>query len=87
MAIVFIPHQMRDLTGGVAHLEVEAKSLRQAIRALDEQFPGIAARLTAGEGLSPGIQVSIDGAISSRGLLAPIKPTSEVHFLPAIGGG
>lgn len=87
MATIFIPHQMRDLTTGVAQVDIDAKSLRQVIQALEEQFPGIAARLTDGEGMSPGLQVSIDGAISSRGLLAPIKPTSEVHFLPAIGGG
>jgi len=87
MATIFIPHQMRELTAGVATVDIEAKSLRQVIRTLEERFPGIAARLTDGDGMSPGIQVSIDGAISSRGLLAPIKPTSEVHFLPAIGGG
>lgn len=87
MATVFIPNQMRDLTHGTSRLEIEARTVRQLIRELDAQFPGIAARLVQGDALSPGIQVSIDGALSSRGLLAAIAASSEVHFLPAIGGG
>jgi len=87
MATVYVPNQMRDLTGGTSCLEVEAQTVRQLIHALDERFPGIAARLVDDGGLRPGIQVSIDGALSSRGLLAPVAATSEVHFLPAIGGG
>lgn len=87
MPTVYIPKQLRDLTGGTVCLELEARSVRELIRTLDEKFPGIAARLMVGDAITPGIQVSIDGALSSRGLLAPVKATSEVHFLPAIGGG
>lgn len=87
MATVFIPVQMRDLTGGIDRLQLEAATLRQLIRALDERFPGMAERLTCDDGIAPGLQVSIDGALTSRGLLASLRPDSEVHFLPAIGGG
>ena len=31
--------------------------------------------------------VSIDGAFTSRGLLARVGLESQIHFLPAIGGG
>jgi len=87
MAQVYIPAQMRDLSQGVEHLEVEARNVRQAIAALDEKFPGMAERLVQDGRLRPGLAVSIDGELTNQGLLARLSPDSEVHFLPAIGGG
>jgi molybdopterin synthase sulfur carrier subunit len=87
MAIVYIPAQMRELTGGLTSIEIDEPSVRKIIAALDAKYPGIAARLTCQGGIAPGIAVSIDGAVSSRGMLAQVPATSEVHFLPAIGGG
>jgi molybdopterin synthase sulfur carrier subunit len=87
MATVFIPPQMRDLTGGTAQAAVEAQTVRQAIEALEAQFPGIKARLCKDDELAPGLQVSIDQVMTARGIRAPLKPDSELHFLPAFGGG
>ena len=87
MPTVFIPNMLRELTGGVERVEVEGATLRQVIAALETQFPQLVGRLREGDGITPGLAVSIDGAFSSRGLLAKVEPTSEVHFLPAIGGG
>ena len=87
MASVFIPPQMRDLTGGVQQLQIEARNVRQAVLALEEAFPGRPARLVPQDRLAPGLAVSVDGELSNRGLLAPLEPESEVHFLPALGGG
>ncbi len=87
MAQVYIPAQMRDLSQGVERVEVDARNVRQAIAALDERFPGIAERLTHDGRLRPGLAVSIDGELTNQGLLARLSPESEVHFLPAIGGG
>lgn len=87
MAIAFIPHQLRDLTGGQAQLEIPAGTVREAIDALEHAFPGIKARLCRDEELSPALQVTVDGVLSHRGIRAKVSPTSEVHFLPAIGGG
>ena len=87
MAIVFIPAQLRELTAGVQQVELPAASVRDVVRELEARFPGIAARLSQGEGLIPGWAVSIDGAMTNKGLLARVGPASEVHFLPAIGGG
>jgi sulfur-carrier protein len=87
MPTVFIPAQLRELSAGVQHVEISATNLRQVLAALDERFPGMRARLCTGEAISPGLAVSIDGAMVSKGLLSPVKPNSEVHFLPAIGGG
>lgn len=87
MPTVFIPALLKELTGGVDHLVVEAETVGQAVTALEKQFPGIERRLCDGEELSSNLQVSIDEAISTQGLLAKVKPDSEIHFIPAIGGG
>ena len=87
MAKVYIPAQWRDLTGAATELELDGASLKQIVDALEQKFPGIAGRLCEEGQIAAGLAVSIDGDISSRGLLAPVSPTSEIHFLPAIGGG
>lgn len=87
MATVFIPNMLRELTAGVERVEVEGATLRQVIAALESAYPALVGRLRMEDGITPGLAVSIDGAFSSRGLLAKVGPTSEVHFLPAIGGG
>jgi sulfur-carrier protein len=87
MARVFIPAPWRDLTGGETEAIVDGDSLERIAAELDRRFPGVAARLCENGGIASGLAVSIDGAITSRGLMAPVEPHSEIHFLPAIGGG
>ncbi|MGD9723115.1 MAG: MoaD/ThiS family protein [Pirellulales bacterium] len=87
MAQVFIPSQWRDLTGGVSAIEIAATTLDDVVSALEARFPGIAARLVNDGTIAAGLAVSIDGSVTSRGLLAEVPPNAEVHFLPAIGGG
>jgi sulfur-carrier protein len=87
MARVFIPAQWRDLTGGIAEVEVEGSSLEQVVDALEARFPGVIERLCDDGQIASALAVSIDGAITSRGLIARVEPASEIHFLPAIGGG
>jgi molybdopterin converting factor small subunit len=87
MPRVFIPPLLRPLTGGVEKLEMDAATVRQVIAELDARFPGIRDKLCENDRLKPGIAVAVDGKMSSRGLLEPVGPKSEVHFLPALGGG
>ena len=87
MPRVFIPPQMRDLTAGAVEADVSGSTLRQVIAALDARYPGLAGRLTADDRITSGLAVSIDGVVTPRGLLARVEPASEIHFLPAIGGG
>ncbi len=87
MARVFIPAQWRDLSDSVAEVELPAANMHELVTALDGRFPGIMGRLCVDGELAAGIAVSIDGAIASRGLRSPVAPDSEIHFLPAIGGG
>ena len=87
MPRVFIPSQLRDLTDGHAEIDLPGEcSLREVVSSLDEQFPGVAWRLCQGDQLLPGLQASIDH-VSTRVLSARVAADSEVHFLPAIGGG
>ena len=87
MPRAFIPALLRSLCGGVDCVDIDAADVRQVIDALEEQFPGLRDRLCDGGELKPGLTVAVDGHVSSVGLLQKVRPDSEVHFLPAIGGG
>jgi sulfur-carrier protein len=87
MPRVFVPPLLRPLTGGAETLDVAGDTVRQAIADLDRQYPGLQSRLCDGDGLKPGLTVAVDGHVRSLGLLQRVKPDSEIHFLPAIGGG
>jgi molybdopterin converting factor small subunit len=87
MPRVFIPAQLRDLTAGVAQIEMDAETVREVVAELELRFPGIQERLCQGDELASSLQVSIDHHMTGRGLKAKVKPMSEVHFLPVLGGG
>jgi molybdopterin converting factor small subunit len=87
MATVWVPSLMRDLTNGQDHVGAAGKTVGQLVDDLDRQYPGIKARLCAGDGLVHTLAVSVDGKLSRLGLLQPVKAQSEVRFLPAIEGG
>ena len=87
MAIIYIPPSLQTLTNGLETVEIEAARVSDAVQALDQRFPGIERRLCEGDHLAPGLQVSVDGSLRSLGLLCRLKQNSEVHFLPALGGG
>lgn len=87
MARVFIPPLLKSMTDGEVALDIEAGSVRQVIEQLEARFPGVRDRLCEDGALKPGLTVAVDGNVSSIGLLQKVGETSEVHFLPAIGGG
>ncbi|MBM3944454.1 MAG: MoaD/ThiS family protein [SAR202 cluster bacterium] len=87
MAKVFIPSLMQSLTKGKGELQVPGKTIREIINNLEQQYPGMKARLVDGFRIKGNINVAIDGEVTPLGLLAEVNEDSEVHFLPAIGGG
>jgi molybdopterin synthase sulfur carrier subunit len=87
MATVWIPAPLRHLTNRQETVTVPGTRVRQVIEALERAFPGIRARLCDGDTLRSGIAIVVDGEVATLGLLQPVGPASEVHFLPAIGGG
>ena len=89
MAEVWIPPKLQVLTAGNQQVQVEGSTVRRLINNLEEQHPGIKEYLVDDEedDLIPGLAVIIDGEVSQLGMLDKVKESSEVHFLPAIGGG
>jgi molybdopterin synthase sulfur carrier subunit len=87
MPTVWIPAQLRSLTGGQQTVAVGGRTVRQVIDELDRLYPGVKDRLCEGGGLRSGIAVAIDTRMASNGLLEEVGDNSEVHFLPAISGG
>lgn len=87
MAIVFVPAPLRRLTGGRDRLEVAGETVGALVDAIDAQYPGFRARVAADGDLLPSLAVSVDGDLVTRGLDEPVGPESEVHFVPALGGG
>jgi molybdopterin converting factor small subunit len=81
MTHVTLTGNLRQLTGGVAELEIDAASVRQLIARLGQAYPALAPHLAA------GVAVAIDGQIYQDALLQEIPPESDVHILPAIAGG
>ena len=87
MATVFVPSLMRKLTDDKDTLEVSGATVREVINNLEAEYPGTKDRLVDKFKLKSNISVAVDGEISPMGLLAKVGEQSEVHFLPAIGGG
>ena len=87
MATVFIPALMRKLTGGKATVEVSGANVREIVNNLEELHPGLKERLVDKWKLKSNITVAVDGQVTPLGMLEKVGENSEVHFLPAIGGG
>ena len=83
MARVFFSSGLRRLVGGAESVEIAAGDVRELLRALDVDHPGL---LTA---IGAASAIAIDGEIipHAEALLERLRPDSEVHFLPQIGGG
>lgn len=87
MATVFIPASLRKLTAGRERADAHGRNVGQLIDDLERQFPGFRDYVLQGGDLKPSIAVSIDGEIAVGGVLEAVAELSEVHFLPALGGG
>ena len=81
MAHVVLMGNLRQYTGGVASLDVDARSIRQLFQKLGARYPDLAPHL------DDGLAVAIDGQIYQDSLLEPIGEAAEVHILPQIAGG
>lgn len=87
MATVFIPSLMQSLTDGKHQVQIGGSTVRQVINNLEIEFPGMKERLLDDGQIKPNISVAVDGEVTTLGLLEKVGEDSEVHFLPAIGGG
>jgi molybdopterin converting factor small subunit len=83
VARVFFSSGLRRLVGGAESVEIEAGDVRGLLRALDARFPGLSTQI------GDATAIAIDGEIlpHAEALMERLRPDSEVHFLPQIGGG
>ena len=75
------------MAGGREFVEASGDRVRDLIDDVERQYPGIKERLCDSNQMRAGITVAVDGSVAALGLLQPVQPDSEVHFLPSIGGG
>ena len=61
--------------------EIQARTVRGVIRAMDELFPGL------GEHLEEETSIAIDGVIHEVVYTQVIRAGGEVFFIPRIEGG
>ena len=87
MAKVFIPTMLQSLTAGVKQVDLDARKVRQIIERLEELYPGMKDRLVEDGEIRPNLAIAIDGDVAIMGMLEKVEENSEVHFVPAIGGG
>jgi molybdopterin converting factor small subunit len=88
MPVVHVPAALRGLSGEQAQVEVEGTTLRQVFRALEDEWPDLAARIVEDGRLRTDIAVAIDGSIlEGGGLVQPVRADAEIYLVPPIGGG
>ena len=87
MVKIFIPTMLQSLTAGVKQVDLEARNIRQVIEQLEGLYPGIKDRLVEDGEIRPNLAIAIDGDVAIMGMLEKVGEDSEVHFVPAIGGG
>lgn len=81
MAHVTLIGNLRQFTGGVTELDVDATSVRQLFARLGAKYPALAPHL------EQGLAVAIDGQIYQDALFQEVGADSDVHILPQIAGG
>ena len=72
---------LRPAAGGASVVQVQAKTIRELFRKLEEQYPGMAPHLAR------GVAVSIDGKIFRDTWDQELTEGAEIYLLPRIQGG
>jgi molybdopterin converting factor small subunit len=87
MPTMFIPIDLRKFTDGLDKIDVIGETLREALAALEQHFPGLRDRIVVGDRVRPGLAAVVDGEQTVDGLRSKLREHSEVHFLRPISGG
>lgn len=87
MAQVFLPYELRRYTGGTGQVEIAGKTLGELVANLEAAYPGITEHILEDGRLKPGLAAVVGHVATRQGMLQPLEPDSEVHFVPAISGG
>ena len=84
---VWIPPLHRDLSQGAERITLTGETIGELVEQLDRQYPGMKDRLCDEGRIRPHIAVAVNGIIVSKGMRQRLATPSEVHFVPAMGGG
>ena len=93
MPTIVLPAALRQYSGGVSSVEVEATdelALSAVLDRLDSECPALVGRVRDEQGqLRRFVNVYIDGEDARRigGLTAPVPARAEVLVLPSVAGG
>lgn len=87
MATVVIPALLRKFTDGRDRVSANGRNVGQLIDDLERQYPGLREHIIEDGEVKPSVAISIDGEMGTGGVLEPVRESSEVFILPAIGGG
>jgi molybdopterin synthase sulfur carrier subunit len=87
MATVVIPALLRKYTEGKDRVIANGRNVGQVIDDLERQYPGVREHVIEDGEVKPSVAISVDGEMSTGGVLEPVRESSEIFILPAIGGG
>jgi sulfur-carrier protein len=87
MATVVIPALLRKYTDGKDRVTASGRNVGQLIDDLERQYPGLRDHIIEDGEVMASVAISIDGEMGTAGVLEPVRESSEVFILPAIGGG
>ena len=88
--IVRLPSQLRSLVGGAGEVPVEARTVRAAITAVDETYPGIAFRVLDDRGMLRrfvNVFVADEDIRFLEGLDTVVEAGQTISLVPAVAGG
>jgi len=80
MATLHVPGGLREFTGGVATVQLDATRVSDALEQLARLYPSLAPHIA-------DMAVAVDGEIYTQPGYQPLSPSIEVHLLPRIAGG
>ncbi len=87
---VRVPTPLRRLTDGQGEVEVEAKTVREAIEKLDQQYPGFKERLLDENGelrKFVNLYLNDEDIRFLKGADTELKDGDVLSIVPAIAGG
>lgn len=90
MAQVYLPSPLRRMTHGQAKVSASGRTVDEALRSLERQFPGLREQLREPTGeVRSFINVFVNGTEirALQGPATPITDKDEVSIIPAMAGG
>ncbi|MFP5320191.1 MAG: ubiquitin-like small modifier protein 1 [Acidimicrobiia bacterium] len=89
-AVVRIPTQLRNLSGGEAEVKVDGATVGDVLNGLEAAHPGFGERIFDGEGRLRrfvNVFVADEDVRFLQGLDTPVADGQTVSIIPAVAGG